>query len=204
MCYRSLVRLRLGCAAIVILALAACQADSGSDHQSEWRDVLRHKRAAVAPAASPKDKQVYADSLSAFVQRHPNHGRAREVYDRIRLEFADELFAAGRYQDAIRFYRAILASDRTNEDARRGLTASLDRLAVTRDKLLLLEKGMSHRDVSRVLGKPVPGWTVEKHRGGVDTEAWYYRTTSGSIAGVYFREGKVFAAEENSQAKIGL
>jgi hypothetical protein len=187
-----------------MLAFVGCQADSQPDHQSEWRDVLRHKRAAVAPAASPKDKQVYADSLSAFIQRHPNHGRAREVYDRIRVEFADELYSVGRYQDAIRFYRAVLTGDRTNEDAQRGLTASLERLAVSREKLLLLEKGMSRRDVSRVLGKPVPGWTVEKHRAGIDTEAWYYRTTTGSIAGVYFREGKVFAAEENSQAKIGL
>jgi hypothetical protein len=204
MCYRSLVRRSLAFVALVTVALAGCQADSQPDHQSEWRDVLRHKRAAVSPAASPRDKQVYADSVSAFVQRHPNHSRAREVYDLIRLEFADELFSAGRYQDAIRFYRAILAANRDNEAARRGLSASLERLAVSREKLMKLEKGMSRRQVAHLLGRPVPGWTVEKKRSGVNAEAWYYRTMSGSIAGVYFRDGKVFAAEENSQAKTGL
>jgi hypothetical protein len=204
MCYLSSVRRTVASAALLTLALAGCQRNAEPDHQTEWRDVLRHKQAAVAPAASPRDKQVYADSVSAFLQRHPNHGRAREVYDRIRLEFADELFAAGRFQDAIRFYRAVLAADHDNEHARRGLSASLDRLAVSKEKLLQLEKGMSRRQVAGVLGRPVPGWTVEKRRAGVSAEAWYYRTIGGSIAGVYFRDGKVFAAEENSQAKTGL
>ena len=204
MCYRSPVARPFALAAILTIALARCQSDSAPDHQGEWRDVLAHKRAAVAPQASPREKQVYADSVSAFVQRHPHHGRAREVYDRIRLEFADELLSAGRCQDAIRFYRAVLAGDRDNAHARRGLSQALDKLAVSREKLLQLEKGMTRRQVAGVLGRPVPGWIVAKPRPGVSAEAWYYRTTSGSIAGVYFRDGKVFAAEENSQAKIGL
>ena len=204
MCYRSFVRRPVALAAFLTLALAGCGGRSEPDHQSEWIDVLRHKQKAVSPAASPRDKQVYADSVSAFVQRHPNHGRAREVYDRIRLEFADELFEVRRFQDSIRFYRAILAGNPDHEAARRGLSAALDHLAVSREKLLKLEKGMSRRQVAHVLGKPVPGWTVEKKRSGVSSEAWYYRTTTGSIAGVYFRDGKVFAAEENSQAKTGL
>jgi hypothetical protein len=204
MCYRSFVRRAFAIIAIPAAILAACQADPGPDHQSEWRDVLRHKQAAVAPAASPTHKQVYADSVSSFLQRHPNHNRAREVYQRIQLEFADELFAAGRYQDALRFYRSLLARDAGNAGARRGLSAALDRLAISREKLLRLEKGMSQRQVAQILGRPVPGWTAQKRRTSAMTEAWYYRTTSGGVAGVYFREGKVFAAEENSQAKIGL
>jgi tetratricopeptide (TPR) repeat protein len=204
MCYLSFVRRAFAILAIPALILVACQADPGPDHQTEWRDVLRHKPAAVAPAASPTHKQVYADSVSAFLQRHPNHSRAREVYQRIQLEFADELYGAGRYQDAIRFYRSLLARDPANENARRGLSAAIDRLAVSREKLLRLEKGMSHRQVAQILGRPVPGWTAQKKRASATTEAWYYRTTNGGVAGVYFREGKVFAAEENSHAKIGL
>jgi hypothetical protein len=33
-------------------------------------------------------------------------------------------------------------------------------------------------------------------------ESWYYRTNDGRVAGVYFRDGELFAAEENSQARL--
>jgi len=33
-------------------------------------------------------------------------------------------------------------------------------------------------------------------------DAWYYRTTSGGVAAVYFRDGIVFAAEESSHVRI--
>jgi hypothetical protein len=176
----------------------------GVDRQAEWRDVLERKKAAVSAEASPKHKQVYADSVAAFVRRHPDHGRAREVYHRIQVEFAQELSGVGRHQDAIRFYRSVLQRDPRNEEALRGLADAVDRLAVSREKLLQLEKGMSHREVSRILGKPIPGWTVKHQRRNGTYEGWYYRTVAGRVAGVYFRDGKVFAAEESSDAKVGL
>ena len=189
---------------IAVLAAAACGArDAGPDHQSEWRDVLQRKQAAAAPDAPAEQKQVYADSLRAFVQKHPNHGRAREVWMRVQLEFADDLAGLGRNQDAIRVYRAVLAHDPANEHARRGLATAADRLAVTRDKLLAVRKGMSHREVANLLGKPIPGWVVKNRRAAATIDAWYYRTRSGGVAAVYFREGKVFAAEEASNALHG-
>jgi hypothetical protein len=190
---------------IAFLALAGCGvAPDQPDHRAEWRDVLQHKKAAVAPSATPHARQVYADALSAFVQRHPGHSRAREVYLRIQLQFANELASLGRYQDSIRFYRAVLTSDSKNEDARRGLAAAVDRLAVTHDKLLAVEVGMSQRDVARLLGKPIPGWTITNERSSATIEAWYYRTSGGGVAAVYFRDGEVFAADEKSQARVGL
>lgn len=188
---------------VLALFVSACGGEVAPDHQQEWHDVLAHKRAAVSPDASPDHKQVYADSVRAFVQKHPNHGRAREVWQRLQLEFADELAEAGRYQDAIRFYRAVLTHHPDSEHARRGLALAADRLAVTREKLLSLGKGMSHREVADVLGKPIPGWTAKQRRAGTTFEAWYYRTTSGAVAGVYFRDGRVFAAEEASSARLG-
>ena len=182
---------------------AACGAgDPPPDHQAEWRDVLRHKPAAVAANASAGHKQLYADSVRAFAERHPNHSRAQEVWQRLQLEFADDLAGAGRYQDAIRFYRAVLANHPENAHARAGLALAADRLAVTREKLLTLVKGMSHRQVANVLGKPIPGWSMKNKRAGTTFEAWYYRTQTGDIAGVYFRDGKVFAAEERSSAPL--
>lgn len=147
---------------------------------------------------------MYADALSSFVRRHPGHSRAREVYERVQLEFANDLAKLGRYQDAIRFYRAVLTSDPKNEDAKRGLGVALDRLAVTREKLLTIEVGMSQKAVARILGQPIPGWTVTHDRSAATIEAWYYRTTDGGVAAVYFREGTVFAAEEKSQARVSL
>jgi hypothetical protein len=191
-------------ATLLLLIAAACADRTAQpDHQTEWRDVLRHKKAAVAPDARPEQKQAYADSVRAFVEKHPDHSRGREVWQRLQLEFADELAALGRHQDSIRFYRAVLAHDPSNAEASRGLATAVERLAVSRDKLLALQKGMSHRQVASILGKPMPGWSTRNKRPEATFEAWYYRTRGGGVAGVYFREGKVFAAEETSHAKLG-
>jgi hypothetical protein len=194
-------------AVLLVMLASACggqaPADQRSDHQSEWRDVLQHKRAAVAADASPDQKQVYADSVRSFVVKHPNHNRAVEVWQRLQLEFADDLAAGGRYQDAIRIYRSVLTHHPENDHARSGLALSAARLAVSREGLLALRKGMSHRQVAALLGKPIPGWSVQNHRAGATFEAWYYRTRTGSLAGVYFRDGKVFAAEETSNERLG-
>lgn len=188
--------------AAVALVTIACGGQPPADHQTEWRDVLRYKPAAVAPDASPDHKQVYADAVRGFVQKHPTHSRAQEVWQRLQLEFADDLAAGGRYQDAIRFYRAVLTHHPENEAARRGMAMAADRLAVTREKLLALSKGMSQRQVAQVLGKPAPGWTRRNRRAGTTIEAWYYRTRTGAVAAVYFRDGKVFAAEESASERL--
>lgn len=194
----------LGLVLVLLLPLAcAPETPQEPDHQSEWRTVLEQKKAAAAEA-STQTKQAYADSLAAFVRKHPNHSRAREVYHRVQLEFADELMALGRHQDAIRFYRSVLTHDARNAEAQRGLTDAAEKLAISQEKLEQLEKGMSHREVAGILGKPIPGWSLKKQHRGLVVEAWYYRTTTGGIAGVYFRDGEVFAAESNSDAPLGL
>lgn len=186
----------------VLLVLASCSGDDGGDNSREWLHVLGHKKAAVAPNATPQQKQVYADSLGAFVQKHPTHNRARELYQRIQIDFAKELAVLGRYQDSARFYRAVLEHDPANDDARRGMADVVAHLAVSRAKLLQLERGMSQRQVAQILGKPIPGWTARVERRDSVVEAWYYRKIDGGIAGVYFRDGDLLIAEENSQAKL--
>lgn len=189
-------------AAALAIAIAGCAAPAEPEQQAEWREVLRHKTAAVADDASPEQKQLYADSVRAFVQRHPAHDRAREVWIRLQLEFADDLAKVGRNEDAIRYYRAVLEHDPENEHARRGFASAADRLAITREKLLALEKGMTRDAVTEILGRPLPGWTNSKRRPEATFEAWYYRMRGGSVAAVYFRDGKVFAAEETSNERV--
>jgi hypothetical protein len=186
--------------AVVILAISCSRDDV--DPQSDWLHVLSRKRAAVAADATPRARQVYADSLRAFVMKHPGHSRAREVYRLVQLEFARELASHGRYSDAISLYRSILTEDPANEAASKEIAAAADRMAVSRPRLLALEKGMSQSDVVHLLGKPMPGWKVKnRHRDAV-LESWYYRTTDGGLAGVYFRDGELLAAEEKSEAKL--
>jgi hypothetical protein len=189
-------------APLLVFLLVSCGAGVSNDDTKEWLHVLHWKKAATAPAATTQEKQMYADTLAAFVQRNPHHSRAREVYEHIQLDFAHELASLGRYQDAIRFYRAILAADPGHQQALEGLRVALDHLAVSREKLLALEKGMSTHDVSKLLGKPIPGWTLKRDRRDAVIESWYYRKTDGALAGIYFRDGKLFAAEENSSAKV--
>jgi len=191
----------LACAAAMVLAACGAGNDS-ADSQRDWLHVLSRKKAAMAKPSSTQEKQVYADTLGAFVQKHPTHERARAVYQRIQLDFAHELSSLGRYQDAIRFYRAVLAADATNAEATKGLADAVDRLAVSKTKLLALEKGMSQHDGAKILGKPIPGWKVKTENRDPAIEAWYYRTSEGGVAGVYFRDGELFAAEENSHEKV--
>ena len=187
---------------ILALVLAACRGSDSADSSAEWQRVLNSKKAATAPNATPQHKQVYADALGAFVKSHPTHSRGREVYQGLQLAFGEDLAAMGRYQDAIRFYRAVLVADPINVRAQHDIMAAVDHLAITRGKLLALEKGMSQKRVAQILGKPIPGWTARNQRRDAVMEAWYYRRTDGGVAGVYFRDGELFAAEENSHAKL--
>src|SRR4051794_16976849 len=152
---------------LILFALAAIScggSKDASENPSEWLHVLRHKQAAAAPNAPVQARQVYADTLGAFVLRHPTHNRARAVYQVIQLDFAKELASLGRYQDSIHIYRAVLVHDPQNATALRGLTDAVDHLAVSHEKLMALEKGMSQRDVAHLLGKPIPGWQVRNDR----------------------------------------
>ena len=119
-----------------LFALVACSGSDSPDNAPEWLRVLNRKKAAVAPKATARERQMYADSVAAFTKKYPAHGRAREVYQRIELEFARELASLGRYQDSIRFYRAVLNSDPTNAAALRGVADAFDHLAISRPKLL--------------------------------------------------------------------
>lgn len=180
--------------AISLLVLAACSRSDSPDSSAAWQRVMQSKKTA--------SKQVYADTLAAFVKDHPSHGRGREVYHNLQLAFGEDLAAMGRHQDAIRFYRAVLSADPANPRAQQDILTAIDHLAVSRGKLLSLEKGMTQKQVAQLLGKPIPGWTARNQRRDALMEAWYYRRTDGGVAGVYFRDGALFAAEESSHAKL--
>src|SRR5438132_10487302 len=129
--------------AFSLFLIAACSADNGIDNAPEWLHVLHHKKAAVAPSATPRDKQVYADSLAAFVRKHPAHPRAREVYQSVQLEFARELTSLAQSQAAIRLYGAMLSSEPMNAASLRSPSYPLEHLVSPRQKLMTLQQSMS-------------------------------------------------------------
>lgn len=200
--YTEQIMTRAFLSTLVLVLLTACSRQSDDSASSEWVKILHHKKTAISPSSSPQQKQVYADALQTFVHKNPGHSRAREVYQHIQLDFARELCAIGRYQDAIRFYRSILTHDPVNTAASTGLREAMDHLCVTREKLLTLDKGMTSHQVAAILGKPIPGWKVTLERNGYTTEAWYYRRLDGGIAAVHFIDGKLFAAEQSSDARL--
>ncbi|HVR43124.1 MAG TPA: tetratricopeptide repeat protein [Thermoanaerobaculia bacterium] len=172
----------------------------------EWRGVLELKsRIAEAPAGGEAEaRQRHADALTGFIQRHPSHARARDAYGELELEFARMLAARGRYDEAVRYYRSALDSDPANETIHAELEQAERRRFVTADALSLLRPGMTREQVVERLGRPLPGWSRRLDRNSKTTESWFYRRRDGGVAGVYFRDGALFAADFDGPVRLDL
>lgn len=167
------------------------------DVHGEWRAVLELKKEADnAPEADrAAARQAWAAALLEFTNRYPEHGRARQVYKELELDFARLLARRGRYEEAIRYYQAVLQDDPGHEVARAELDLAERRRFVTADAVAALRRGMSKDDVSERIGVPAPGWSRRLERDGTTIDSWYYPRSDGGVAGVFFRNGELFAAE---------
>lgn len=156
---------------------------------------LKKKLADAPREEQAAARQAWASALLEFGNRHPEHDRARRAYREIELEYARLLASRGRYDEAIRFYQAALAVDPDDEDARLEMELAERRRFVTAESIESLERGMSREQVSQRIGMPAPGWSRRLERDGVTIESWYYRRRDGGVAGVFFRNGKLFVTE---------
>jgi tetratricopeptide (TPR) repeat protein len=163
----------------------------------EWRAVLELKKEAQnAPEAKrAAARQAWAMALSEFADRHPEHARARHAYKELELDFARLLASRGRYEEAIRYYQTVLQADPGHEAARAELELAERRQFVTADAVAALRRGMTREDVSERIGIPAPGWSRRLERDGTTIDSWYYPRSDGGVAGVFFRNGELFAAE---------
>ncbi len=180
-----------------LLAIAGCADGAGDPVATEWREVLAAKREwqQAGGAGRLRAHQAYVEGLTAFVRRHPEHPRARAVYEATELEFARELARRGMYDRAAVYYRSVLGTHPDHAEARAELLAAERKRFVTPDTLAALEVGMSVDEVRESLGQPLPGWSRSLSRGESVIDSWYYRRPDGGVAGVYFRNGRLFAAE---------
>ncbi|MGH9459153.1 MAG: tetratricopeptide repeat protein [Thermoanaerobaculia bacterium] len=189
--------------------LTLCLAAGGCSHEpmaedlaAEWAGVLDAKRAWKDAGGDVEARQRYVETLRAFVDRHPGHARAREVYEKVELDFAERLASRGDYDGAIRYYRSVLETNPRNVAARDGLAEAERKRFVSAEAVRALEKGMSAEQVAQRLGRPFPGWSRRLVRGPHVTESWYYRRADGGLAAVFFRDGRLFAAELEGPVRL--
>lgn len=164
---------------------------------AQWRMVLEEKKLADQAAAETRTRarQKYIDTLREFCGRFPTHQRAREVYLAAELEFARELFDRGEYEQARPFFESVLRDDPENAEVREQLEAALRRRFLTRSQLEPLRKGMRPEEVAAHIGRPLPGWSRSLRKTGDTITGWYYARPDGGVGGVYFKNGRLFAAE---------
>jgi tetratricopeptide (TPR) repeat protein len=180
------------------LAYAGCSPGVLDDPVSaQWRDVLAAKKEWRRAAAGDRlvAHQRYVAALTTFVRQHPDHARARAVYEDAELEFARELARRGEYDRAATYYRSVLRTNPALEEARGELQAAERRRFVTPQELAALRLGMTREEVRERLGHPLPGWSRTLRRGESVIDSWYFRRREGGAAAVFFRNGKLFAAE---------
>lgn len=194
----ALFLMRLPALLLLLLFCLCCSPPvEHSVEQQQWLDVLSAKKRYLQARGKEADrlKQAYVDELTRFVRGYPSHGRAREVYEQVALDFADQLMSQGRYDEAARFYRGILSRSPARIEAREKLARATDQFSVSDADLARLRRGMSRSEVTEILGAPSPGWSRTIRKGTTLFESRYYRRDDGRIAGVHFSNGKLFAAE---------
>lgn len=182
---------------LMLVALTSCadgRAKSAPAASDEWRSVLATKKAAIV-SDDLALRQRYADQLLGFIRRHPDHARAREVYDDLELSFARELAARGEYAASLRYYDDILERRPDAADIAAERAEVKSRTSVDTAELARLERGMTTREVEQLLGRPPRGWqrTAQKER--TRYESWFYRTGSGEVIAIHFDSGRVFAVD---------
>lgn len=197
------MRLIRGLAVLAILlagVLLALGHDEPLELQNDWLRVLRlkasYQRAAKFGAKdSELRRQQWTNAVIAFAAAHPQHARARQVHEDLVLDRARVLAREGRSEEAISFYRALSARNRQNEIIQRELRELLARKNVDCARLAGLLRGMSRQQVLDVLGEPPGGWKTSKGQGPLTVESLYYPTLKGPVAGVFFVNNELFAAE---------
>lgn len=187
------------------LAGAGCSPGALDDPvASEWRGVLTAKKEwREAPREERvRAHQAYIDQLTTFVRRHPDHARARQVYEEVELEFARQLAQRGEYDRATEYYRSALRTNPRLAEARSELALAEQRRFVTPEALATLRAGMSPEEVRERLGHPLPGWSRSMRRGDSVIDSWYYRRRDGGVAAVFFQNRRLFAAEFDGPIRL--
>lgn len=183
------------------LVLSACPRQSATVNTDveEWRLVLHAKKTALKKD-DPATREQYAARLLKFVQDHPDHARAREVYTELEIDLARDLTARGDYDRALQYLRDVQSREPQNRRLQAQLAETLDLESVDPTEVAAVKPGMTFDAVRATLGAPPPGWT---RKNGVRYESWFYRNSAGGTAAVHFDAGRVIAVDYDARRKGG-
>lgn len=195
---------RLVAPLLLVLSIGSSCRTEPDRELADWRIVLARKKAIARyeNARVLQARQAYVDALRDFCRRYPTHSRAREVYREVELEFARELFARGDYEQAARFFESALLDDPANRQIQRELAEARRLRFVTPASLERLRQGMRPQEVALLLGRPLPGWERTLRKGNKAVVSWYYRRADGGVGGLFFVDGKLFAAEYDKPVRL--
>lgn len=187
--FGSMFRVLVGCCALT-LTLSCSSEPQPVDPAAEWRAVLESRQAITE---DPRTVQRWSDELHAFIRRHPDHARAREVWEALEIEHALRLGDHGRAAEGAERLRKLLANTpRDRHRLREALSVLENRADISADELSQVTRGSSSAEVESLLGAPPPGW---RRSTGSQSETWYYRGEAGSTSAIHFHRGKVIAID---------
>lgn len=189
---------------LLVLSIGSFCRSEPDREPADWRIVLSRKKAVARyeDARVLQARQAYVDALRDFCRRYPTHSRAREVYREVELEFARELLARGDYEQATRFFESALLDDPANRQIQRELAEARRLRFLTPETLERLRQGMRQHEVALLLGHPLPGWERTLRKGNKTVVSWYYRRADGGVGGLFFADGKLFAAEYDKPVRL--
>jgi hypothetical protein len=166
-----------------------------------WKRVVALKQVARA-SGKADDRQRYADAVIAYLREHPDHPRARSVYQELQLEHARELAARGSIRPAIDICKHVIRTFPDNDKAREELTRLTDLLEVSQAELAEIENGMDEKRVVELLGSPPNGWRRQARKSGKMIESMFYRNDRDGVAAVHLENGRVFAVDYDSKTPL--
>lgn len=196
--------MRLPCLALIfstllLLAFACRKSPSPDDPRvTGWKRVVALKQVA-RDSGKADDRQRYADAVIAYLRQHPDHARARAVYQELQLNHARELATRGSIQPAIAICKHVIRTFPQNDEAREELARLTDLLVLTQAELAEIEKGMDEKRVIELLGSPPKGWRRQARKSGKMIESMFYRNDRDGVAAVHLENGRVFAVDYDSK-----
>lgn len=178
-------------AALSVLSCGRTDSDSAPSVSDEWRHVLAVKKKVVA--GDPVTRQAYIAEVHDFVRRHPDHRRAREVWEELEIEYAYALSGSGRGAEAVQRLERLLAGSPIHRKRLQDTHDEIaDKVRVTPEELQSITRGMTQARVREILGPPRRGWS---RRTPPSSESWFYRVDSGRTGAIHFHKGRVLSTE---------
>ncbi|MDX1584233.1 MAG: tetratricopeptide repeat protein [Thermoanaerobaculia bacterium] len=186
---------RLTVAITLALLVPACGGDR--TREARWQEVerLESRYDESGPELRMERKQRWADGVRTFLEEWPDDPRAVDTWNRLQLDYAEQLEANGRFDRAELHLRDLANRNPENQRATEALARIERRLSLTIRDFETIEEGMSRKEVLGWFGPPRPGWErTEVGPEGI-TESWFYEDSEGRIRGVHFHDGRVFEVD---------